>query len=158
MFNSAVHSRVSAHGANSSFTLPEASTGVVLDSSRAPLYVVRFPIAVTDAQLARIFVQFQEVLRRRQVIGVVCDASHSSLSPVQRKQVALEMGREGRHYARWVAGWALIVQSTVARGTLTALTWIAAPPFELKVFGEPMGAEAWAAERLRHVSSNGGTG
>jgi hypothetical protein len=120
----------------------------VLDSSRAPLYVVRFPVAVTDAELDRIFLQFRDVWKRQEVIGVICDVSHSSLSPVQRKNVAQEMSRERRHYARWVAGWAVIVQSTVARGTLTALTWIATPPFELKVFGDSAVAEAWATERL----------
>lgn len=125
--------------------------GIDFDGGRAPFYVVRFPQSVTDADVAGVLARMREVWKLRQKVVVVCDVADSALTPRQRKLVTDEMKAEAENYSRWVGGWAIVVRSAVSRHTLTALTWMSSPPFELRVFETLDIAHAWATQRLREV-------
>lgn len=122
--------------------------GIDFDASQAPYYVIRFAETVTDADVEGVLSQMRGVWKLRQKIVVLCDVSDSSLTPRQRKLVGDEMRREHDNYARWVDGWAGVVRSALSRHTLTALTWMAPPPFEMKIFDRFDDASAWASQRF----------
>lgn len=129
----------------------QPSAGIDFNGTRAPLYLIRFPQSVTDADMGGVLARMREVWKLRQKVVVVCDVADSSLTPRQRKLVTDEMKAEAENYSRWVGGWAIVVRAAASRHTLTALTWMTSPPFELKVFDTFEVAHAWAAQRLREV-------
>lgn len=127
------------------------SGGIDFDATKAPYYVIRFAHAVTDADVEDVLERMRSVWKTRRKIVVLCDGSDSTLTPRQRKLFTDEMKRERDNYTRWVDGWALVVQSAVARHTLTALTWVSPPPFEMRVFDTLEEANAWASQRLSEL-------
>lgn len=125
--------------------------GIEFDASRAPYYVIRFAQTVTDADVEAVLGRMREVWKARQKIVVLCDGTDSALTPRQRKLVTDEMKRERENYRRWVDSWGLVVRSAVARHTLTALTWVSPPPFEMRVFDTLQDAAAWTTQRLAEL-------
>jgi SpoIIAA-like len=125
-----------------------STCGIDFDASQAPYYAIRFAPAVTDAEVEGVLTRMREVWKERRKIVVLCDVSDSALTPRQRKLVTDEMKREHANYLHWVDGWALVVRSAVAKNTLTALTWVQPPPFEMRVFDTLENARAWASQRM----------
>ncbi|MEZ4231044.1 MAG: hypothetical protein R3B89_17850 [Polyangiaceae bacterium] len=70
--------------------------------------------------------------------------------PMHRKLIAdaVESIPDKSH----VAGHALVSNSTVAQGVLTAINWFVKPDFPEKVFGDPAAALAWLNAQLPSLS------
>lgn len=66
-------------------------------------------------------------------------------TPVQRRRIVGVL--ESSPKLEYVAGHALVINSTVGRGLLTAINWVVSPPFDEKVFGRPEEAFEWLAQR-----------
>lgn len=125
-----------------------APGGIDFDASQAPYYVIHFAPTVTDDDVEGVLTRMRDVWKLREKVVVLCDVSNTSLTPRQRKLVTDELRREQETYARWVDGWATVVRSAVARNTLTALTWMLRPPFEMRVCDSLEDARRWTAQRM----------
>jgi hypothetical protein len=66
-------------------------------------------------------------------------------TPVQRRRIVEVL--EGSPKLDRVAGHALVINSTIGRGLLTAINWVVSPRFEEKLFARPERAFAWLVER-----------
>ena len=78
---------------------------------------------------------------------LILDITHDVPMPtaVQRKRITEIIGNAAN--TRLLAGHALVVNSPVGRGALTAINWVVRPKFDEKVFGNPKDAVAWLVER-----------
>ena len=66
-------------------------------------------------------------------------------TPVQRRRIVEVLN--GSPKLELVAGHALVVNSQIGRGLLTAINWVVRPPFEERVFSRPDDALGWLRER-----------
>jgi hypothetical protein len=124
------------------------STGIVrFDDTRPHLCEVGFGDELSADDLTRLFERTRAVFRRRKRFVLFVDASNTKLSAQQRKQMVTLMKESEAEFQRWVACAAIVVRSALARGTLTALSWMMRPPFEQKVFSNPDDAMTWSLER-----------
>jgi len=66
-------------------------------------------------------------------------------TPVQRRRI-IEVLNGSTKLDR-VAGHALVINSTIGRGLLTAINWVVTPRFEERLFARPEQAFEWLEER-----------
>lgn len=66
-------------------------------------------------------------------------------TPVQRRRIVETLKSSAK--LDLVAGHALVINSTIGRGLLTAINWVVSPRFEEKLFGSPQQALPWLEER-----------
>lgn len=86
---------------------------------------------------------------------VVLDIAHdiSLPTPVQRKTIADAVQALPLGSKRLIAGHAVVVNSAIGRGVLTAINWfVSERPFAERVFASPDKALLWLAERLPETS------
>ena len=78
---------------------------------------------------------------------LILDVTHDvpMPTPVQRRRITEIIGKAPNTHL--LAGHALVVNSPVGRGALTAINWVVRPKFEEKIFGNPQDAVAWLAQR-----------
>ena len=67
----------------------------------------------------------------------------SAAPPARARQQLAARLASSEPYLRAIAGSAMVFDSKLARGTLTAINWIARKPYPEKVFGHLDGALAW---------------
>lgn len=70
----------------------------------------------------------------------------------RRKAIGALLAARRDKLARTIAGYALATQSLLVRGTLTALNWLAPPPYESHVVATPWEGIVWLAKRLPEVN------
>lgn len=81
--------------------------------------------------------------------GVLYEAPNiGALSAAQRKALAQVLEQRREKLSRITAGYALVTPSAAVRGMLTAIFWLAPPPYEHKVSATPRDAFSWLAERV----------
>jgi len=78
---------------------------------------------------------------------MILDITHDVPMPsaVLRKEISQIVAQAAD--AQLLTAHALVVNSPVGRGALTAINWVVRPKFDEKVFGNPHDAAAWLAER-----------
>ena len=94
--------------------------------------------------------QYLDMVKRMVDTGMestlVCFAHLAAApSPVQRKQMAefIEANRVGLER---LDRFALVIDSVVHRGAITAISWLVKKPFEERVFNSPISAVKWLTE------------
>ena len=124
-----------------------------LDLNAWPIVVTRPRGGVLqDHELTDYLERFRaEISRRRGVYVSVLDLRESpTLTPTQRRTISNGMDEDIASHKQCV-GAALIFESAMMRGLLTAILWVRQPKHELKVFGDLDAAKVWAADCLfRH--------
>lgn len=73
-------------------------------------------------------------------------------TPVQRGRIIDAI--KGAPKLELIAGHALVIDSVVGRGLLTAINWVVRPPFEEKLFPDPSAAVAWLQGRNGGIAGN----
>jgi len=122
---------------------------IEIDDSRYPLVRVTFEGHVADHVFDRYLETMSRVLQRRMKNAIVFDArlARSPTAMQRSKQVAwLKANRET--IQTYSCGSAFVVASTVIRGVLTAILWVAPIPGAHVVVATLPEAEAWAIARL----------
>ena len=121
-----------------------------LDVSQWPRVYVTWPAeAMEDEQFESIVLQMSALLERRQRYVIIHDARRAVRpTPKQRAFAAARQKHDAEGTRRLLAGVALAVSSPLTAGVVTAINWIAPPPYPLKTFSAMAPAEAWATERL----------
>ena len=76
-----------------------------------------------------------------------------TVTAARRRQVAEVLIREHGKLARVTAGYVLVTPSMFARGVVTAVFWIAPPPYEYHVVATSAEGFAWLGGRLPQLSA-----
>lgn len=122
-----------------------------IDTSRAPLYVLKFPASTTDDELIACC-DAREVWadRARYPVTWVVDMSAvRTVTPRQRQIFGAHLGRMDKHNFTYNRGASLIVPNAVIRGMVTAAFWIKPPRFPHRLFSNRGEGLRWAEEQLR---------
>ena len=121
-----------------------------LDDGRWPRVYVTWPAEpMADEQFESIVLAISALLERGQRYVLIHDARRAVRpTPKQRAFAAAQQKKDAERTRRLVAGVALAVSSPLTAGVVTAINWIAPPPYPLKTFSTMAAAEAWATERL----------
>lgn len=102
---------------------------------------------ITEAKVALFTAYLRDVADKivpgQVVLDIVQDVPMPT--PVQRRQIVDTLN--GSPKLELVAGHALVINSMMGRGLLTAINWIVKPPFEEKLFADPMEALRWLQSR-----------
>jgi hypothetical protein len=130
----------------------EGSTGILsFDDSHSHLCVITLAEVLDDGDISRLYERVLRVFKKRKRIVLLVDASNSRLTAQQRKLMVTRMKEHEDEFRHWVACGVLVIESALARGTLTALLWMFRPPYEQKVFQTIESARAWALDRVAEI-------
>jgi hypothetical protein len=112
--------------------------------ARFPLVEINAPAAVSDGALDRALIAFATELQSRSEPAVlILDLRLlQKLSVSQRKRVTEEMIKLDA--SQRLLGCAMVFDSRLLRGILTAMFWVHRPKFPTRIFSEPTSAQAWA--------------
>lgn len=122
---------------------------IVVDSSRAPLLLVRFDGAVDDDAFRGYLQELTAWLDRGQRYAIVLDARTASPPPAHQRRMQADMIKaEAKRLKQLCVGGAFVIPSPLVRGALTAILWIQPLPWEHTVVADLEAAEAWARNRL----------
>ena len=121
-----------------------------LDTSKWPKVYVTWPAgAMEDDDFESIVLAMSKLLQRGERYVIIHDARRAERpTPKQRAFAAARQKHDAEGTRRWLAGVALAVSSPLTAGVVTAINWIAPPPYPIKTFSQMAAAEAWATERL----------
>jgi hypothetical protein len=128
---------------------------VKLDTSLFPLVVLRWEGGVSDEELEELLRVGDAVTERAAREGVqyaLVGVSTGEVTPVQRKRLA--QWTEGRAELRkkWEAGAHIVLRGALARGALTAITWLL--PQLANVHVHPDEASALSAAKTSLARAN----
>ena len=123
----------------------------IIDQTDAPLLRVRFGRDVTVAELDAHLGQIDAIVAAApdQRIALIIDLREASLLGLElRPRLAARMRSGYPHVAGRILGVAHVVDSPLVLGAMTALWWLAPPPFPTLVTRSPDEASTWARTRL----------
>jgi hypothetical protein len=107
---------------------------------------------LTDGEYEAFLADYQEVTSERAGAFVtVLDLRDSKgLTPVQRQRLTAEsFGGRATGGGRCV-GFGMVFTSTLMRGFLTAIFWVARPPYATEVFADLEAAVEWGKQTVYH--------
>ncbi len=141
--------RLSAGGR--SIDIPDPPGGVRTDMSHWPLAVVTPPTtAMSDADY-RAYLEWTRryVVCTGQGYALVLDAQNTpGVSASQRQILGEHMQSTKAFSSKYCAGTAMVFDSTLMRGMMTAIFWLSQPQHATKVFSQKPDAIFWAKSRL----------
>ena len=123
---------------------------VVIDESKWPRVYATWPgEQLSDDAFEQMAKAFSALSKRGQRYVIIHDARLAVRpTPNQRAIAAKYQKLDAELSKRFIVGTAIVVSSTLAAGALTAINWLAPPPFPQKVFSKVADAEKWATEQL----------
>jgi hypothetical protein len=123
------------------------------DDSRWPVVICEMVGVSTDAEIDEFIRTVAQALSRRVPHYVIIDARRGeSMSSKHRRQIADWVTRNQPELRAHRVGLALVAESALIRGALTAIYWLHAPPYPTKVFARIEEAEAWGHELLEQAA------
>lgn len=124
--------------------------GPTYDESEWPIFVVRFPPRLlSDSAFVSHLEEVGRAFRRGVPFGMlIVMGQHPPLAPEQRRASAQAMSADCARYPWLQRGLAIVIQSGIECGVVTAVSWIARPPFPLAVFESEASAKAWLGRQL----------
>jgi hypothetical protein len=131
--------------------LPRGAIGlpVYVDRTTLPLLRLRYVGDFSDAELATFLRELEAVLELPGRKVAVFDLTEASAgSATQRQAQAAWIGKYERVLARDFAAAALVTDSAIIRGAVTAIFWIRPLPFPTRVTATVKSAEEWLAPYL----------
>jgi len=131
--------------------VPPCPGGIAVDFSHWPLVVMTPPPnALSDADfMAYIKWMEQYVTRAGVKYAVVNDARRAApITAAHRKLLSDYMTRVRPITRIYCVGMAMVFDSAVMRGIMTAILWMTDPDYPTRVFATPAEAIAWAEVQL----------
>jgi hypothetical protein len=131
---------------------------ILWDEAQWPLVRVTWEGVITSGVLDAYFAHLDQALARQERIGVVTDVRPSEApGPAERKRIAAELlERDGALRAFVVM--AVVLPNQFHRGVLTAINWLAPPPYPQRAFVELDDGVAWVTRMLDAPASQRATG
>lgn len=116
-----------------------------------PLLVVRWPHAEQSDEVMRAaFEKMASYTARKERYCILHDARSSPTLGAKHRRMGAEIGKRDAHLSeRYCAGTALVFDSAIIRGAITAVNWLFSPPYPQKTFSTVEEARAWCEELLR---------
>lgn len=106
-----------------------------IDDRYFPLVVNTIPERIRTEDLPAFFAKSEAILLRRQPYVTITDASACRELPsaIVRKELAEWSKKFDSQMKRYTVGSAIVITSPLVRGGLTALFWLAPPPYPQQV-------------------------
>lgn len=122
----------------------------VYDASGWPLFVVSMPPVALSAEAFQAHLEAcRAPYRRMQPFVMLIDmGQHPPLSAERRKAVSEAMMSDNARYPGVHRALAIVVRSRFERGIITAISWVAKPPYPFAAFTTVGEAKAWLLEKL----------
>jgi hypothetical protein len=115
-----------------------------VDESSFPLVVVSLPAEWSDAEWDAYLAQMRRFPTRRERYVTLTDARGAGTpSAAQRKRAAEVMAEDAALSKRFNVANALVFESAILRGMVTAITWLTPPPVPMQTFATPRQACEW---------------
>ena len=111
-----------------------------------PVVITTTPsVPVDDAELTAYIDHWASGIAARKgpYVGVIDLSNSAGLAPHQRKTIVGSMNDDAHGILPRCRGTALVFQSAVLRGMLTAMLWVRPPTYPVKIFGSREQALAW---------------
>jgi hypothetical protein len=127
------------------------SLAPIFDESSWPIFLVTQPAASLSVEEYRRFLGeiTQKASDRHESFVLLIQASkHERPDALRRKAIAEEMQRGLASGRLRLRGLGIIVESRIEIGTMTALTWLARPPYPMAAFDGVAKAKEWANKIL----------
>ena len=120
------------------------------DESEWPIFLVKMPpVALSvEAFQAHLEACSERYSRGKPFCMLIDMGDHPPLGAVRRKAVADRMMEDGRRFPRVMLGCALVVHSAPSRGGVTAINWVAQPPYSFTAFEDMGEARMWLAHLI----------
>ncbi len=116
----------------------------IVNSSRWPLVSVNYPAQVTDDFIEELGLELLTYARGEQPFVLIVDATTAApLTAKQRARVVSVVDDNREAFRARCLGQAVVIRSGVARGVLTAMSWLKPPPMPLRAFDSIVSAEQW---------------
>ncbi len=126
-----------------------AATTIECEDVRWPLCVCAFSGKLDDRDFDRYLAFLAHCHERREVWGLVIDAcAVRSVSAQQRRRMADFLKTHEVLARRYCAGTAFVIDSPLARGTLTAIFWFQRQPTPYIVVAQREQATSWLAHQI----------
>ena len=120
-----------------------------MDRTQSPLLRVTLYSEVTDADFQVYLEDSDRVVRDGKPYALVYDATRGhGLSVLQRRRQSQWIRDNDASLRRLCLGGSFAITSTLVRGALTAVLWVAPFPFPHIVVGSVAEAEDWLRDRL----------
>lgn len=133
-----------------STTASIGASAIDFDDSKDPLIVIRFsgePIPLDE--WSSLFTRMERLIVRGQPFGVLVDARRGlGASAAHRKLAADFIKRNDAGLRRHCRGVVTVSSSALVRGVITAIQWIAPPPFPDRVDSQIEPALRWLEQQL----------
>lgn len=102
---------------------------ITVDTSRVPLVVQRMSSGFGDSCLEHMFRQFELLFHagRRYALIVYCDPDSNIMTARQRKRVSDWHKQHAEQIKRINVATAVVIESSLVRGTMTAMNWLIEP-------------------------------
>ena len=125
-----------------------------IDDSAFPLVVVTHPTTWTDDEWERYLTQMRSYPSRRERYVTLTDARGAGTpTAAQRRRAAEVMAEDQALSKRFNVANALVYDSALLRGMITAITWITPPPVPMQSFATPEPALRWLDELYAAATS-----
>jgi len=125
-------------------------SAIAIDDARWPLVVVTWPEdVVSDADVEEFLARSYDLVLRGRHAVLHIGIRASGLDSRQRRRVAEHMRERDAELSRAIVASAIVAESAVVFGMITAIGWLAPPSFPQKAFRVKNEAEAWLLELLR---------
>lgn len=120
------------------------------DDSEWPIFVARMPPdRLTAAGFETHLQALRQPFRRGEPFAVlIVMGNHPPLSPTERKAAADAMKADNERYPGRLRAKAIVIRSGVERGIVTAVAWMAKPPYPFAAFEDEVLAKAWLRAQL----------
>jgi hypothetical protein len=121
----------------------------VIDESEWPLVVVIYPRIMRIDEEEKYYERLAGYLDRGERFAVLLDARPADVpNALERARIVAFWQKTAKLSARYLAGVALVVKTTLGRGVLSAVLWLYTPPFAIRTFSSLFEARKWLGERL----------
>ena len=98
----------------------------------------------------------ERCLARGELFGMITDGRLAPApTALQRKRLAEDAKRNEARLARHMVASAVVVGSPLMKAIVTAVNWLAPPPYPVQVFTDVAPAEVWVRERLGMAPTTG---
>lgn len=120
------------------------------DDSQWPIFVARMPPnRLSTEEFSAHLAGLRKPFRRGEPFGVlIVMGEHPPLLPKQRKAAADAMKQDWERHPGLLRAKAIVIRSSVERGVVTAVNWLAKPPYPLASFETESIARTWLLAQL----------
>lgn len=126
------------------------SSNPTYDYATWPVFITRMPPSRLSPDAFRAhLVECQKPFHRSRAFCMLINmGDHPPLPAIQRKEVTEAMKADCQRHPGLLAGMAIVVHSVLGHGVMTAINWIAKPPYLFAAFDDEAPAMSWLLDQL----------